>query len=714
MGIFNRKKAESDELKKKELELRARQLDLEEKAFEHNRSIETEEVKALQGLAEIIFPEHMKSGKKLTDPFTQSDIVYACIDTIADIGSSIEDEIYDKQNKAATGVPVDALRDLLERPNTYTFKKEMIYQIAADLEVNGNSFWLKVGSRKEAMDIPQELHRLEPDAIEPVVEGLVLKGWADKAEPNKVLYAAEKVIHFKYPSLNSRILGLGSIEAARLNAELRHKSTVANDTFYKNGMKPSMVLEFPQIMNERELSRIDAQLESAHQGMDNFNKPLKLTKGARAVPFNISQKDYQWIETQEITVENLCAVFRVPPALIGHYRYANYANVSAQFQSFFQNKMFPFAESLARVITYSLVRPISRELSFRFKVEAKFAELVPEVQKTKAEVADKMIQHGVTPREAYDKQGIKLPEGPGTEALDERRRPFNLIPVDASSVMVQPDDEPEPEPEDEGEGEDQKDTAPVIIKSADPQSLRNFRRKCYDQQLDAYERQYLGAWRRFLDWYGKTTAENVESKSFNKANGDDFLPPSDEVARKATEETSKVVNATIQGAVETASKLLDTEIELLEVDPKVLEIVANRNQAIVGATETMANEVRDLIADGIAEGETEKQLKERVRSYFVDAKDSKAKSIARTETAAAFNNGTLASYQEAGVGWVEWSAANDGETRASHKGADGEVVALGDTFSNGLTHPHQPGAPAKQVVNCRCLVIARLENPNED
>jgi len=62
----------------------------------------------------------------------------------------------------------------------------------------------------------------------------------------------------------------------------------------------------------------------------------------------------------------------------------------------------------------------------------------------------------------------------------------------------------------------------------------------------------------------------------------------------------------------------------------------------------------------------------------------------------------------------EWVAVLDSRTRATHAAADGQVVAFNGTFKVGgydLRYPGDStlGAPAQEVVNCRCKALAIFE-----
>jgi len=47
----------------------------------------------------------------------------------------------------------------------------------------------------------------------------------------------------------------------------------------------------------------------------------------------VNQKDMDFIQQKKMSREEICSVFKVPPALIGLFEYANYANAREQEQS---------------------------------------------------------------------------------------------------------------------------------------------------------------------------------------------------------------------------------------------------------------------------------------------------------------------------------------------------------------------------------------------
>jgi len=96
---------------------------------------------------------------------------------------------------------------------------------------------------------------------------------------------------------------------------------------------------------------------------------------------------------------------------------------------------------------------------------------------------------------------------------------------------------------------------------------------------------------------------------------------------------------------------------------------------------------------------------------------AKAERILRTELMAAQNLAGLNMMKWASEMGVEnlmraWMATGDTRTRDSHLEAHGQIVKMDEPFMVGgcpAMFPGDPGLPAKERVNCRCVVVAHKE-----
>ena len=130
---------------------------------------------------------------------------------------------------------------------------------------------------------------------------------------------------------------------------------------------------------------------------------------------------------------------------------------------------------------------------------------------------------------------------------------------------------------------------------------------------------------------------------------------------------------------------------------------------LVGVGQTTWEMVRKQTVQAVKDGLTHDQLSAKVRDVTEFSKH-RADTIARTEVNSAFINGDMAGAEALGdYGPAEkvWKATPGPRTRPSHSAADDQCVPFDQPFEVGgiaMTSPHAAGAPASEVVNCRCYV----------
>ena len=123
--------------------------------------------------------------------------------------------------------------------------------------------------------------------------------------------------------------------------------------------------------------------------------------------------------------------------------------------------------------------------------------------------------------------------------------------------------------------------------------------------------------------------------------------------------------------------------------------------------------IREQITQGVLQGESIPKIAKRLEKV-TDMDRSAAIRNARTATTGAQNLGRIDSYKRAkemGIGLrQEWLATLDGRTRHTHRQLDGKKVEVGEKFPNGCRYPGDPQGPAEEVYNCRCTLVAALDD----
>jgi SPP1 gp7 family putative phage head morphogenesis protein len=80
--------------------------------------------------------------------------------------------------------------------------------------------------------------------------------------------------------------------------------------------------------------------------------------------------------------------------------------------------------------------------------------------------------------------------------------------------------------------------------------------------------------------------------------------------------------------------------------------------------------------------------------------------VARTELSSSENLGMYESEKELGVEYHKWRTARDERVRDWHVDMEGQIVRVGDLFSNGLEYPGDRNGPLEEVINCRCSLVS--------
>ena len=119
--------------------------------------------------------------------------------------------------------------------------------------------------------------------------------------------------------------------------------------------------------------------------------------------------------------------------------------------------------------------------------------------------------------------------------------------------------------------------------------------------------------------------------------------------------------------------------------------------------------IMDIITTGYKEGKGINYVAQQITERFQQLRSWESKRIARTEIHNAHNRATMDTYQEYGVEYTMWITAGDRRVRglkkkdkANHVKLDGEIIRLGDTYSNGLRYPGDTEGPIEEWINCRC------------
>jgi SPP1 gp7 family putative phage head morphogenesis protein len=505
-----------------------------------------------------------------------------------------------------------------------------------------------------------------------------------------------------------------------LGYRLNWRSSEFQNRFFTNGGFPPFYVKLPEAatMKPEDQERIRTDFREKYLGLRNAWVPPILSRGATLESVGINQRDAEWLATQKATTWDILNIFQVPPEIAGYTEDANRSVSVEAKRKFWAGRIRSMGEHFASVIQRRVIDVFWPGLTFRFDWGAKFSEVMPEETRAAIESAGKLWAIGVPASEAFRVLGINV-DVEGKPWLDDGFLPFGVMK--ASEI----NEEPREEQQDDDAADDQEDRRVRRLVTGLKDSswpspgtkLRDTLWRTYTARTDRAERRLRTDYGRFLSWLFDTAMTNLLGSGATQgrfANIDAvvrdetkrrIVPDDREVERKAKEATAQAQTFAARTGWDSVVNEIGVDDPFDITDPNVLRLLAQRSVQIAGAGVNAATRLRATLAEGVAAGETVDDLADRIRAKHREEYAGQARTVARTETMAAFSGARHEAMESHGISRHEWLSARDEVVRESHQ-IDGQTRAMGEPFTNGLLYPLDPSGSPGETVNCRCVALA--------
>ena len=170
-----------------------------------------------------------------------------------------------------------------------------------------------------------------------------------------------------------------------------------------------------------------------------------------------------------------------------------------------------------------------------------------------------------------------------------------------------------------------------------------------------------------------------------------------------------------KGMLETINETSNFLITHRGIDKKLIPAVKNKTlkqlskkviaNKVTNITKTTKDILNKIIVRGQESGTNIKDIAKEITQKVKGMEKKRAMVIARTETATTATTTYHNGLEQAGLEKTWWHVGGGKTDRESHLKCDKETIPANETFSCGLKHPHQLGAPASEIINCHCELI---------
>lgn len=632
-----------------------------------------------------------------------------------------------------TELDTHPLLDLLAHPHgqdTITGTASLVEQLVSYYVLSGNSYVtaLRPTTRKAP---PQELWVQQPGRMRviPAADGTVsayrytVSGKHQDFDPGDVL-------HWRSFNPTDDWYGLSPVGVAARTVDQMNSANDWNTAMFQNYARPSGFLVSQSTLTDPQYERLQLELRAKYGSAKNAGKPGLLEGGLDWKQVGLAPVDLDWLEGKKTNVREIAVILGVPSEMLGDSTNKTYSNYGEARRSFYTETVLPLMDVLRDLLNAWLV-PMYGENGLRLDYDRDDIEAL---QEDRALVWTRAIDsYGkglLTLNEARDLLGYDpTDEGdifltPPRELTLDQLLAGAALPTPPKTLPAVP---PKVEPNDTP-GTASPALPPANIVEAD-KAFTSWSRKV----KAAATREQRDKWIDELTAQAQAQFQDEQAQLTDILDNDDLTPDERVDAAEAKAKEFAAAWAVLLAAAyasigKAAGNALYAQWKTDGLIPDEATygteaanadgldtIIQDKADSISNYT---ADRLHSVLTDALAAGTTAALLAALSGEYdqwtgknMSDGGGSRAGVVGVTEANTAWNAGQQAAVTTASntfnvTATQTWNAVMDAVTRDEHAAANGQTVAMGETFSVGgedLYYPGGGGDPANNI-NCRCWI----------
>ena len=302
-----------------------------------------------------------------SEGYAKNEIVHACIRELATSAASPH---YYVQAPSADGGTVEIEQGLLygltTAPNPSDDFYSFVERLVTFLMVAGNAYIIKERGRDDQVSA---LYLLRPDRVAIVPGDYGAQGYIYTVGGSEYSIEARDICHLALPNPGGDLYGLSPLQVAARTVNLDLNMTDFAKVYFQNAGVPSGLLKVKRrLTSQEEASTIRARWRSQFGGMNNFHRVAILDDDAEYQPMSNSPKDMSLDGLHNLTESRICAVFGVPPILVG----ANVGLQRSTFSNYREARLAFHSETLEPLVS-RVLRSLNRNLSGEYSTNETLA-----------------------------------------------------------------------------------------------------------------------------------------------------------------------------------------------------------------------------------------------------------------------------------------------------------------------------------------------------
>ncbi|MFZ6015035.1 MAG: phage portal protein [Patescibacteria group bacterium] len=599
---------------------------------------------------------------------------------LAEEVGSIPLHLYQVKNDASWDeINTHPLLELLDRPNPDQIRSEFMETLSMHLDFYGNAY---IYLEKQGNKIVH-LYALHPSGIK--VErtgfpGTVKRYHYTYNEINDKTIERDEIIHIRETNPDDPLKGKGPIEAVYDSVYLDKQSRVWNKAFFKNSARPDLYLK-TKYTSRAQTESLKAQFEDAHRGATNAGRIAVLPEGVEPESAGWNQKDIDFVEQLRFTRDDILSALRTPHVVLGLGAGENLNRATAETTDYVY-ALRTIKPRIKRITAYLNAYLLPK---FGEKLILDFDDPVPEneemnIRKRQASLGNAPYQ---SINEVRDEMGLQ-PIKNGDSVMG----PFNLAPIGQTQDKKTPQKNiPQrihKAINDQNKLDDKVNkVVGGVIKSLEArmekqtEDMKEAEWKTFVSRVQPYENQA----QKFMSDYSEAMTERAVSalEKEMKAVGADDLLDKDEEMGIIIDGFEPIMAELMAAEGAYAAELVGGAFDPA-LDPVKEAIKQSVRLMAESFTETTLELLENQLNEGISAGEGIGELAKRIREVGEFSSQSRAKTVARTESYRIANKAAKEAYIQSSIEELIWYTAGDERVCEFCGPMDGKVVKTTEVF----------------------------------
>lgn len=251
-----------------------------------------------------------KAGVRVTTTVALSiSMVWSCVKILSESLSGLPLKLYEDSGGDRKLISrTDRSQKLLRKPNPYMTMLNFLKFVVVNMALRGNAFALIERNRNgDAIGlVPLALDSVTIDTEDELLY------WVQPKDGSRFPVSPENMLHFKIFSLDG-IVGLSPIEYQAETMGLAKAGQQWSSRFMRKGGFTGGYVIYEQFLTEAQQQQVLAKFPDVRKGdADDIGKMAILQGNPKIVPAGLSQKDAQFIESQQFQEEALAGIYGVP------------------------------------------------------------------------------------------------------------------------------------------------------------------------------------------------------------------------------------------------------------------------------------------------------------------------------------------------------------------------------------------------------------------